>query len=82
MTDDESRKYIQALMLKLSEHFDNCQIFLSKNPKEHATEDTEAGDTTSFTDGFGNWFARVGQVHQWSIRQDERVCCNTRKDDE
>jgi hypothetical protein len=64
----EERDDVIAILEKhvnaLQEHFDQVQIFVSKNePEREATMTAHRGG--------GNWYARYGQVKEWAIRQDE-----------
>jgi hypothetical protein len=59
----------------LGEHFDTIQIFVTR----HVAEDD---DTITAHYGTGHWLARLGQVRDWVIQQDERVRCRTRREDE
>lgn len=49
------RRMVYSLM---GAGFDTVQIFCTKfKPGE--------GDTMSYSDGYGNWYARYGQVGEW-----------------
>lgn len=61
---------------RLREHFENVQIFCNK---EGMDQDDETG---SVSKGRGNWFARYGQVVEWTVRQNEHSKCRARRDDE
>lgn len=58
-TEKADMERIQKALDILSEHFDSVQIFASRH--EPATED----GTIAATRGFGNWYARYGQIAQW-----------------
>lgn len=62
MPDDELRshdeKIVNAAVADLLRHFDTVQIFVTRQ------EPGNAG-TVGFSDGLGNWYARMGQVRQW-----------------
>lgn len=57
-------KVVDRMLAQLSEHFDNIQIFVSKNPQGKAQE------TVSFRKGLGNYFARYGHVRDWLVEMD------------
>ena len=50
---------------QLSEHFDTVQIFVTRH--EAMRED----GTVNACCGAGNFYARLGQVREWSVKQDE-----------
>lgn len=58
---DEQR--VKEAVDLLSEHFDNVQIFCNSYKS--------GGMTSVFAKGHGNWFARIGQIRYWLIRDDE-----------
>jgi hypothetical protein len=53
----------------LSEHFDSVHIFTTR-----LKDEDDAGDrgTININYGYGNWFARYGQIHTWVVKQDEQ----------
>jgi hypothetical protein len=65
MSEDVDMKRIQDALDSLSEHYDSVHIFATRHEAE-----TEKG-TVSVQKGFGNWFARFGQVREWLLKQDE-----------
>ena len=57
---------LQKAVDMLSEHFDNVQIFVSRQ------EDGTRNRSTSFSvRGIGNYFARYGQVKRWLMMSEE-----------
>lgn len=63
--ENEARdiKLVDAAMIRLSEHFDSVQIFVTKV--------IEDGQTAAVQKGCGNWYARRGQVQEWVAKEDE-----------
>lgn len=55
MTNEEARRMVDEQAAKLGEHFEACQILVSWN---------ENGETKSIYSGCGNWFARMGMLHE------------------
>lgn len=66
---------IKRSVATLGEFFDTVQVFCTKSIGE------DAGNTTSFHTGSGNWFARYGQVREWLIKKDEQAREEARGDD-
>lgn len=69
MSDEPKDKDLETLTrhtAMLSEHFDTVQIFVTKH---EAPEQR----TYAMQDGCGNWYARLGQVAEWKVVQDERA---------
>lgn len=48
----------------LAEHFDTVQIFCTKQ---------RGKNTFTFDTGSGNWYARYGQVREWSLKQEKNI---------
>lgn len=67
---------VKEHLQKLGEHFDSVHIFTSRH--EPAIEE----GTITLQMGIGNWFARYGQITEWTIKQDERARMNERKVDD
>ena len=65
--EDNDLKLLKDAAQALGEHFDAVQIFASRHEAE-----VEDG-TVTVHDGVGNWHARIGQVRDWIIRQDEHT---------
>jgi hypothetical protein len=63
--DRDLAKVSQAIDA-LSEFFDTVQIFVTRH------ENSEVG-TISVQKGSGNWYARVGQVHEWMTKNSEET---------
>lgn len=74
--NDEQRdalvKIVQSGVDKLSEHFENIQIFCS-NVEEGGR------NTFSIQLGSGNWHARMGQVREWTVEHEEKTRAISRK---
>lgn len=76
-----SVKHVRQAMDALREHFDNVQIFVSRDSPEN-------GPAAQFTEnvqlGSGNWFARYGQVKAWTVQAEEelREECRPQVDDD
>lgn len=70
---DKDIAIVKSHLEKLGEHFDSVHIFASRH--ESGIED----GTVSVNLGSGNWFARYGQVKEWTIKQDEETRIGVRK---
>lgn len=66
---------IKKAATDLGEYFDTVQIFATRHQSE--TEDDTG--TVNLNYGVGNWFARLGFVKDWLIRQDEYTRDHCRK---
>lgn len=64
---------VEKIAQQLSEHFDTVQIFTTKY------EGSDVG-TTNISTGTGNYFARVGQVGQWMVKENEGSRMELRED--
>ena len=68
MTDEDHCEDDMELLdwhvAKLMEHFETCQIFCTR----HTPRQTVSANT-----GAGNWYAREGQISEWTRINDERV---------
>ena len=53
---DHDESAINRCLLELRKHFDTVQIFVSRQ---------DGMSTVGGSYGYGNWFARVGQVQLW-----------------
>lgn len=64
--DDDMRdvddKVLNRALVVLSEQFETVQIFVTKQSN---------GEIQDRATGSGNFLARKGQVHEWTVRQDE-----------
>jgi len=61
---DEDQKLVREMVGKLLEHYDSVQIFVTRqNGEKQVTE--------SFETGGGNFFAHMGQIHEWCSIQDQ-----------
>lgn len=71
--DEQSVKKLELLKNQcefLKTSFDTIHIFATKYSDD---------DTASFQVGIGNWKARIGQIKDWIIEQDEMTRENARK---
>lgn len=75
--EDADMDRIKAAREALSEHFDTVQIFVTRQTDK--SEEDEG--TVNATWGYGNWFARKGQIDTWSLKQDERSRKEVREED-
>lgn len=60
----------------LSEHFDTIQVFATRY------EGDDDGNTVSWCQGSGNWYARFGLVTEWVEKKREGARIDERKDNE
>lgn len=63
---DQLTKLIDGAVMRLLEHVDSVQIFVTKH--KPGGKDTS---TLHYTWGDGNWFTRYGQIKAWVVRQEE-----------
>lgn len=70
---DPDLKKLDDALRTLSEHFDSVHIFATRH------EPTTEGGTLSVERGTGHWNARIGQIKEWVIMQDEFVKVHARK---
>lgn len=73
---DEVDRILDETALKLGEHFDSVQIFVTRHEPEIE------GGTITATRGCGNWHARFGQITEWLIVKEEDARCEARKRNE
>lgn len=59
--NDDVMKRVKEAGQTLIEHCDSVQIFVTG---------TEGGETESYVFGLGNWWARIGQIRDWTVFQD------------
>lgn len=64
--DDQELKRVNDACDVLIEHFDTVQIFVTRVAAE------EGCGTVNIAVGRGNWFARVGHVHDWKVKLEAR----------
>lgn len=60
---------------QLMEHFDSVQIICTRF-------EAKAGKTSCASRGDGNWYARVGAVREWLIRDDQATREDVKGDDD
>lgn len=61
--EKRTKAVISRHLDQLAAEFDSVQIFVTKHrPEEDAT--------SAYTLGAGNWFARLGHIREWGVRQD------------
>ena len=56
-------KELENIVSKLRSKFDTVQIFCTKS-------DVKTGDTGTFINGSGNYYARYGQISKWVIEEE------------
>lgn len=61
---ERNGKLLDKAVADLYEHFDSVQIFATNHENE---------TTYSQTRGRGNWFARIGNIKAWVVRQDQQA---------
>lgn len=66
MTREEDLSQIQAHVNQLAEHWDSVHIFATRH------EAGESDGTVNVQVGAGNWFARYGQIKNWTLIQEAR----------
>lgn len=72
--DEKDMELIQSHVDQLREHFDSVTIGVTRYES--------GGLTTNIVRGSGNFYARVGQMKDWIIVQDEGTKVDTRKANE
>lgn len=72
---DRDMKLLKSHTLQLMEHFDNVQIFATR-------QDSEGNGTITADFGGGNWYARYGQIVEWTETQNERARVNVRTEND
>ena len=72
--EDEEMKIVSKAVQELSEHFDSVHVFVTRY------QDNDTG-TFGIQKGAGNFFARVGQIKEWCVRQDSREWEKGRQDE-
>ncbi len=65
MSGDEELKLLDDACMRLGEHFDTVQIFVTRHDND------DEGTVTAHL-GHGNWFARRGQISEWLMKSNER----------
>jgi hypothetical protein len=60
---DEGQAAVGEALNLLSRHYDCATIFVSRY-------DPTESNTHSGWRGFGNWFARFGQIREWLIKRE------------
>lgn len=73
---DKEVERIEKVVGQLMEHFDTVQVFATR----HDTSDKAVGGTLSFNVGRGNWYARMGHIREWIIKEDARVAAQTHRE--
>lgn len=71
--DFTEEKIVQKALHELGEHFDCVQIFVTSKNGEH---------TECIATGSGNFYARMGIVRNWIVREEERTRVRVRKSEE
>lgn len=73
--DVEIQKLVEKAAMSIGEHVDTIQIFVTRQ-----AEGSEA--TKRFSYGSGNFYARLGHVHEWLVIQEEHARAYARREDE
>ena len=73
---DKEMARLDAALQTLSEHFDTCHIFCTRH------ESGELDGTLHLSKGTGNWYARLGQIHEWLIAEMEATRLKVRREGE
>lgn len=63
---DEDIKRVEGVAKALMEHYDSVQIFVTRQDGYEQT-------TMELKAGYGNFYARLGQIQTWLTRQDEEA---------
>lgn len=72
-TQDAEIEMVQKHVTELGEFWDNVSIFVSKHE-----EGTDRG-TVTVNLGSGNYYARIGHVKDWIIKEDEETRIHQRE---
>jgi len=72
----EDEKFLEKKVAEIMEKFDSVQIFATRYTPG------DGNKSVSVTKGNGEWYARVGLVKDWIIRQDECTRINEREQEE
>lgn len=67
--EEEQDEVLQKALDSLTEHFESVTISVT-----HLSE----GITHSQVVGSGNYFARIGAINEWLLREEERNRCKIR----
>ncbi len=62
---EQARAMLREYTLKLGEHFESVRIFVTRSSPETPS------DTQAIDDGTGNFYAQLGQIHEWLAIQDQ-----------
>ena len=60
---DEDLKEIERHVAQLGEHFESIRVIASRN---------QDGKTITYSSGAGNFYAQLGSVRDWLVRQEAR----------
>jgi hypothetical protein len=74
--DSKELEAIKKHASELGEYYDAVSIFVSQH------EEGEERGTVHLNSGCGNYFARVGHVRDWLIKEEEATRIGQRDDDE
>jgi len=61
-SDDPRQKALRQALQLLSEHYDSVQVFVTY---------MDGNDTAAVAEGVGNFHARRGMVHSWTLHCDQ-----------
>ncbi len=65
MTKAEALELVEKTAMQLGEHFDSVRVFATM-----PSEDGES-NTATIDSGCGNFYAQLGQIHEWLLIQDQ-----------
>lgn len=71
---DTDLKRLEQHASALSEHYESVRIFVTRR-----TEDGKC-ESVSSTTGRGNYYAQLGQIHEWIVMQDALSDRQARRD--
>lgn len=61
---------------RMMEHFDTVQVFCTQVDSDNKTT------TTTYRWGAGNWYARYGQVKEWTTYEEQLKNSNDKEQDQ
>jgi hypothetical protein len=63
---ESEQQIVDETVSKLLEHFDSVRVFTTRH-------DGNSEETACYNSGGGNFYAQLGQVREWIVRQDQYV---------
>ena len=55
--EEHDQQFIKDILSQLRRHYPTAQVFI--------TREEPGGETLAYSTGYGNWYARFGQVTEW-----------------